>query len=153
MGCSRKNLNRRGGGGGLGIYFSEKKPSWNFWICYFTLRNSGENKFSPLETLQNCVTDTPLEIPRPKTKTLPMEIPHGFFLKTLGNSTSFLIGPRNFHMLFLQYPCKFIPSAMMFSAPLFGFLWNIAQQCMCTTQVLLGYIYSRSVFEYLKVKG
>ena len=43
--------------GGLGMYFSEK-PHWNFWICHLTLRNSEENKLSPLKILQNC--DTPL---------------------------------------------------------------------------------------------
>ena len=151
MGCSRKNLNRRGG---WGYIFLKKNPPGIFGFVTLPLEILEKTSFHPLETLQNCVTDSPLEIPRPKTKTLPMEIPHGFFLKTLGNSTSFLIGPRNFHMLFLQYPCKFIPSAMMFSAPLFGFLWNIAQQCMCTTQVLLGYIYILDLFLNIsKLKG
>ena len=35
-----------------------------------------------------------------------MEIPHGFFLNTPGNSTSFLIDPWNFYMFFLQFPWK-----------------------------------------------
>ena len=45
----------------------------------------------------------PLEIPRSKTKTYAMEIPHDFFLNTNGNSSSFFIDPWNSHMLFLQY--------------------------------------------------
>ena len=36
-----------------------------------------------------------------------MEIPHCFFLFTLGNSTSFLINSWTFHMLFLWYSWKF----------------------------------------------
>ena len=76
------------------------KPPWNFRICYFTLRNSGENKFLSLEILQNC--DTPWKFQGQKPR--PMEIPHDFFLNTTGNSSSFFIDPWNFHMLFLQYP-------------------------------------------------
>ena len=34
-------------------------------------------------------------------KQKPLEIPHYFFLVTLGNSTLFLINPWKFHMLFL----------------------------------------------------
>ena len=48
-----------------------------------------------------------LEVPRPKTKTPGLEILHYFFLITLGNSTSFLINPCKFHMLFLWHPWKF----------------------------------------------
>ena len=65
------------------------KPPWNFRICYFTLRNSGENKFLSLEILQNC--DTPWKFQGQKPR--PMEIPHDFFLNTTGNSSSFFIDP------------------------------------------------------------
>ena len=40
-------------------------------------------------------------------KQRPLEIPHYFFLVTLGNSTLFLFDPWKFHMLFLWYPWKF----------------------------------------------
>ena len=40
-------------------------------------------------------------------KMRPMEILHEFFSNTPGNSTSFLIDPWHFHMVFLQYPWKF----------------------------------------------
>ena len=50
LGYSRKNPNR--GRGRSRKYLSEKTP-WNFLISHFTVRNSGENKLSPLET---CVT-------------------------------------------------------------------------------------------------
>ena len=53
-------------------------PPWNFQDFYFTPKNSRQNKVSPLETPQNCVTVHPSEILRSKTK-------------TIGNSTLFLI--------------------------------------------------------------
>ena len=43
---------------------------------------------------------------------------HEFFLNTPGNSTSFLLDPWNFLMLFLQYPWKF---RVFNPPPLFGF--------------------------------
>ena len=49
-----------------------------------------------------------------------MEIPHDFFLITLGNSTSFLIDPWNFYMFFPQYPWKF----HVLNPPCLDFLWN-----------------------------
>ena len=66
----------------------------NFWICYFTLRNSEENKLSLLEILQNGVT--PLRNFKAENQD-PWEL-HNFFLYTHGNSTSFLIDTLNFHM-------------------------------------------------------
>ena len=67
-------------------------------LSLYPFKNSGENKLSPLEILQNCVTPF-----NPRSKLRPMEILHYFFLKTLDNSTSFLIDPWHFHMFFLQY--------------------------------------------------
>ena len=55
--------------------------------------NSLQNKVWPLENPQNFVK--PL-----------LQILH-IFLIPAGNSTSFLINPRKFFMLFLQYPLKF----------------------------------------------
>ena len=60
MGYSRKNANMGGGGGGPGYTFLETpaplNPPRNFKIFHFALRNSRENKLSPLEILQNCIT-------------------------------------------------------------------------------------------------
>ena len=53
-------------------------------------RNSGENKLSPVQILQNCVT--PLEILRSKTKTHGNSTSNCSILNTPGNSTSFLVG-------------------------------------------------------------
>ena len=64
----------------LRIYFSENAPGI-FWICYFTLRNSRENKLSSQEILQSYVT--PIRNFKVKTKI------HGIFLYTPGNSTPF----------------------------------------------------------------
>ena len=57
----------------------------------------------------------------------PWEIPHYFFLVTLGNSTLFLIDPWKSHMLFLWYPGKFhilTPPPPLFHPPCLGFFWN-----------------------------
>ena len=51
--CSRKNLNRRSCG------YNVLKKTLEFLVCHFTLRNSWENKLSPLGFLKKCVT--PLE--------------------------------------------------------------------------------------------
>ena len=69
------------------------KPAWNFSFFHFTPGNSRHSKAPPLE------------IPRPKTK-------------TLGNSTLFLINPWKFHKLF--YPWKF----HILTPPCFFFFWN-----------------------------
>ena len=74
-----------------------------------------------------------LKILRPKTKTL--EIPHYFFLATPGNSTSLLINPRKFHMLFLWYTRKFHILNPPSPSPLFVFFSGIAQ-----FQLLLYYL-------------
>ena len=109
MGYSRKNPNSEG----LRIYFSESAPR-NFQICHFTLRNSGENK--PWKSAKLCDTPWKFQGQNPR----PMEIPHQFFLSTPGNSTSFLIDPWNFHILFFQYPWKFY----VLNPPCFGFFLN-----------------------------
>ena len=88
---SRKKQNRGGGGRGLRKYLFEK-TTWNFFVFYFTLGNSGQNKAPPLEIPQNCVTSL-CYIPWKFRGQNPrhLEIPHDFFLITPGNSTSFLI--------------------------------------------------------------
>ena len=64
----------------------------------------------------------PLEIPRSKTKTQE-NFPLVFLYKTPINSTSFLIGPWDFHVPFLQYPWS---GNSMYSTlgPCLDFFWN-----------------------------
>ena len=76
---------------GLRTYFFENPLEF---FIYFTPGNSREIKAPPLlEIVQNwkfLALETSKEIPRPKQKPGPLEIPH-FFLVTLGNATCFLI--------------------------------------------------------------
>ena len=100
----------------IAMGYPRKNPQYTFLrktlgifkTCHFTLRNSEENKVLslPQEILCRIVWHL-LQISRSKTKDPWMEIPHEFFLKTPRNSTSFLIHPWDFHMLFLQYSLKF----------------------------------------------
>ena len=98
MGYSRKNPNR---GRGLRIYFFEN-PHGIFHFFTLPLKIP-DKKLNPW-IFHEIVLD-PLEIPRPKTRTLGNYT--SFFLVTLGNSALFLIHPWKFHMLFLWYPWKF----------------------------------------------
>ena len=84
---------------GLRTYFFEN-PAGIFFSLPLDI--SDKTKLHAWKSLK--IALDPLEILRPKTKTL--EIPHYFFLVTPGNSTSLLINPRKFHMLFLWYPRK-----------------------------------------------
>ena len=104
------------GGGRLRIHFFEILP-WNFLSCHleipektnFHLWKFSKSVWHPLEN--------------PRSNPRPIETPHQFFLNTeifLEFSTSFLIDPWNFHMLFLQYLWKhhaLNPSCL-------DFLWN-----------------------------
>ena len=98
MGCSRKNPNR---GGGLRIYFFENPLDF---FNFFTLPLEVPDKTKLNPWIFHKIVLDPLEIPRPKTKTPGNST---LLLITLGNSTSFLINPWKFHMLFLWYPWKF----------------------------------------------
>ena len=89
--------------GELRIYFSENHPGISFFFFTLLLRIPDKTKLNPL--MFHKILLDPLEIPRPKAKT--WEILNYFFLVTLGNSTSFLIKPWKFHMLFLWYSWKF----------------------------------------------
>ena len=77
-----------------------------FHFFYFTPGNSRQNKAQPLDCwiFHKIVVDL-LQFPRQKQR--PLEIPYYFFSVTLGNSTSFLINPWKFHMIFLRCPWKF----------------------------------------------
>ena len=94
LGYSRKK-NR----GELRIYFSEN-ASGNFRFVTLSLEVLEKTSF---HTTRFCkIVWHLLDIQKPR----PMEIPHDFFLDIPENSTSFLIDPWNFHMLFLQYLWK-----------------------------------------------
>ena len=95
-------------GGGVRVYFSEPPPPppptpmefLDLSLCPRKFQR--KQAFTPWKFCR--VVWHPLEISGSKTKS------HGkytSFLYTPGNSTSFLIDPWNFHMLFLQYPWKF----------------------------------------------
>ena len=88
MGYSRKKPN-----GGLKAYFFEPVPGI---FHFFTLPQGNSRQKAPPWKVHRFLLD-PVEIPNPKL----LEIPHYFFLVTLGNSTSFLMNPWKFHMLFL----------------------------------------------------
>ena len=98
-----------------------KKNLWNFKICYLTLRNSRQNKSSPLEILENCVT--PVGNSKAKIQD-PMKL-HIIFSWSLLKipSNTLLINPWNFRFLFLQHPwntpfqfqlCRFLFGKMQF---------------------------------------
>ena len=99
MGSSRKNPNR-GWVGGWGYTFL-KHPPGIFHFFTLTLEILDKTKLNPW-MLHKIVLD-PLEIPIQGQKQRPLEIPHYFFLVTLGNSTLFLINTWKFDMLFLWY--------------------------------------------------
>ena len=90
--------------GELRIYFYETPPGIFHIFFYFTLGNSRQNNAQLLDILQNCVRFLGNSEAKKKR---PLEIPHYFFLVTLGNSTSFLINSRKLHMPFIWYPWKF----------------------------------------------
>ena len=82
--------------GRLRIYFCENCPAI---FHFFTLSLEIPDKTKLNHWIFHKIVLDPLKIPGPKTR--PMEIPHYFFLVTLRNSTSFLINPQKFHLLFL----------------------------------------------------
>ena len=82
------------------------------FFLHFTPGNSRENKALPLETSKNYVTCL-CNFKRQKQR--PLEIPHGFFLITPGNTSMLLINSWKCHLLFLQKPWKFICSTLSFS--------------------------------------
>ena len=84
--------------GGWWMYYSEIPPSGIFRFVTLSLEIPEKISFHLLEILRHA-----LEIPRSKTKTQE-NFTLVFLYKTPINSTSFLIGPWNFHVSFLQYP-------------------------------------------------
>ena len=111
MGYCRKKNKRRGmgwGGGGAGGWghTSLKPPGIFTLLLYPWIFPEKQSSTLGTSTIQTFVRS----LGNSKTKNRPLEIPHYFFLATLGNSASFLINPWKFHMLFLWflwYPWKF----------------------------------------------
>ena len=126
MGCSRKNPKK---GGGVDWGYTFLKNPWNFSVFYFTLGNSRQNKVKAhsLDIPQNYVR-SPSEFPAKRPPQKPRALQPGnsllFFLVTLGNSTSFLINPWKFHMLFFDTPGNFISLTPPRPLLLDHFFWN-----------------------------
>ena len=101
--------------GGLKIYFCENSRGIAHFFTLtvefldktkFTLEIPDKAKFNPWIFHKTVLASwIPWKFQGQKQR--PMEIPHYFFLVTLGNSTSFLINPQKFHVVFLCYPWKF----------------------------------------------
>ena len=91
MGYCRKNPNRWGRGGVEDILFWTPPGILHFFTLPLEIPN--KTKLNPW-IFHKIVLDS-LAIPTPKTK--PLEIPHYFFLVTLGNSTLFLIQKGDAH--------------------------------------------------------
>ena len=85
-------------GRGLRIYFSENCPGI-FHSFTLPLELPDKTKLSSPSHIPHSVSQIRQKFQGQKQK--PMEIPHYFFLVTLRNSTSFLIKPYKFHVLFL----------------------------------------------------
>ena len=96
------------------------KPPWNFSFFYFTPGNSRQNKAQPLDIPQNCVRSLGNSKAKNKDPWVRLTFHITFILLwllvTLGNSTSFLINPWKFQIIFLWFPGNSISST-----PLFGF--------------------------------
>ena len=90
-------------------FLNPSPPPWNFQICYFTLRNSGENKLLSLEILQNCVT--PLGNSKVKNQDL-----------CYGHSTWFFLEHQWKFLFFFHWPLEF-PHALSSIPPGQGW-WN-----------------------------
>ena len=87
--------------GGWWMYYSEIPPSGIFRFVTLSLEIPEKTSFHLLEILQNCVP----RLGNLKVKNQdPRKFTLVFLYKTPINSTSFLIGPWNFHVSFLQYP-------------------------------------------------
>ena len=72
-------------------------------LSLYPKKSRRKKAFAPGNSANLCNTPWKFQSQKPRL----MEIPHYFFLNTPGISTSFLVDPWNFHMLFLQDPRKF----------------------------------------------
>ena len=144
MGYSRKNPNRgRGGGGSCGYTFL-KKTLESFIFLLYPWKFHTKQSSTPGYSTKLCQIPWNFQ----GQKQIPLEIPHYFFLVTLGNSTSFLINPWKFHMLFLGYHWEF---HILNSPPPLGldFLWNSPILKKCLLLLFFVSILSSDLFIFL----
>ena len=111
MGYSRKKTKK----GDWGHTFL-KKPLEFFSFLLYLWKFQTKQSSTPGNSAKLCFIPWKFQAQKPR----PLEIPHDFFLVTLGNSTSFLIKLWKVHMLFLWYPWKF----HIFNLPCLVFFWN-----------------------------
>ena len=106
-------------------YFFEK-PLEFFILLLYPWKFQTKQSFTSGNSTKLCYILWKLQAqkPRPKTKR-PGEITHCFFLVTPGNSTSFLINPWKFHMLFRWYSWKL----HILNPPCLVFFWNSPLIC------------------------
>ena len=116
--------------GKLRTYSFEKPPRIFRFVAFLTMEIREKQIFTPGNSAKLCYTPWTFQGHKPR----PMEILHNFFLITPENSTSFSINPRNFHMLFLQYPWKF----HILNRPVWIFS-GIAQSCWLLTKKVLSH--------------
>ena len=100
---------------GLRTYFFEPPPPWIFLFLFFTLHLKIPDKTKPHPWKFQTFLLDPLkfQVQKPRNSTL-------FFLVTPSKSTSFLINPWKFYMLFLWYPWKIC----ILNPPVLFFFWN-----------------------------
>ena len=109
---SRKIPNKRG----WGHNFWKKTPGI-FRFVTLPLEVSDKMKLIPGNSTKLCYTHCNFQGQNPR----PIEIPYDFFWMTPVNAISFCIDPKNFHILFIQYPWKF----HVVNLPVCIFFWNI----------------------------
>ena len=95
MGYCRKNPNRWGRRGRLRIYFFEPPPSPLEFFIFLLYPWKFQTKQSSTPGYSTKLCQIPWQFQHQKQR--PLEIPHYFFLVTLGNSTLFLIQKGGAH--------------------------------------------------------
>ena len=111
----KKSKQGDGGGGGSCGYTFLKKTLESFIFLLYPWKFHTKQSSTPGYSTKLCQIPWNFQ----GQKQIPLEIPHYFFLVTLGNSTSFLINPWKFHMLFLGYHWEF--HILNSPPPRFGF--------------------------------
>ena len=98
---------KQGVGVGLRIYCFECPFPWNFsFFLLYPWKIPDNTKLNPwIAGYSTKLWQISCNFLGKKQR--PLEIPYYFFSVTLGNSTSFLINPWKFHMIFLRCPWKF----------------------------------------------
>ena len=85
--------------GGQDILLWKLHQKWYFSFFYLLYPWKFQTKQGSTPGYSTKLCQNPQKLQGQKQR--PLEIPHYFFLVTLGNSTSLLINPLKFHMLFL----------------------------------------------------